>query len=101
MEKVSYRSDDCVLLDPPLPRTGAEYEWELVTRAGAGQYVAIALSEDDKMGEDLVIACGDVGLTFWLSAVICSSKNYCRVTRMLNCIGTQENSPSCSPPRVW
>ena len=45
---------------PPLPRTGAEYEWELVTRAGAGQYVAIALSEDDKMGEDLVIACGSV-----------------------------------------
>ena len=42
---------------------GAEYEWELVTGAGAGQYVAIALSEDDKMGEDLVIACGDVGVT--------------------------------------
>ena len=39
---------------------GAEYEWELVTGAGAGQYVAIALSEDDKMGEDLVIACGSV-----------------------------------------
>ena len=63
VEKVSYRPDDCVLLDPPLPRLGAEYEWELVTRAGAGQYVAIALSEDDKMGEDLVIACGDVGVT--------------------------------------
>ena len=63
MEKVSYRPDDCVLLDPPLARTGAEYEWELVTRAGAGQYVAIALSEDDKMGEDLVMACGDVGVT--------------------------------------
>ena len=46
---------------------GAEYEWELVTRAGAGQYVAIALSEDDKMGEDLVIACGDVGVTYWIS----------------------------------
>ena len=60
VEKVSYRPDDCVLLDPPLPRTGAEYEWELVTGAGAGQYVAIALSEDDKMGEDLVIACGSV-----------------------------------------
>ena len=27
--------------------------------------------------------------------------NYCRVTRMLNCIGTPGNSPSCSPPRVW
>ena len=45
---------------PRLARTGAEYEWELVTRAGAGQYVAIALSEDDKMGEDLVMACGSV-----------------------------------------
>ena len=50
-----YLTSSCVL-----PRTGAEYEWELVTRAGAGQYVAIALSEDDKMGEDLVIACGSV-----------------------------------------
>ena len=36
------------------------FEMELFTNVGASRYVALGLSEDTKMGEDLVIVCGSV-----------------------------------------
>ena len=36
------------------------FEVELFTDVGSGRYVALGLSEDSSMGEDLVIMCGSV-----------------------------------------
>ena len=36
------------------------FEVDLFTDVGAGRYVALGLSEDSNMGEDLVISCGSV-----------------------------------------
>ena len=42
-------------------RSGSEYEWELFSSSAVGSYVAVAFSSDDKMGEDIVMACARVG----------------------------------------
>ena len=36
------------------------FEMELFSGVGAGRYVALGLSDDTSMGEDLVIVCGSV-----------------------------------------
>ena len=36
------------------------FEMELFTKVGSGRYVALGLSEDSSMGDDLVIMCGSV-----------------------------------------
>ena len=37
-----------------------DYEWELFQKVGSGNYVAVGLSSDTKMGDDLVMACASV-----------------------------------------
>ena len=46
-------------------RSNSKYEWELYSKSGTGNYVAVGLSSDDKMGDDLVMSCGNVKIVIW------------------------------------
>ena len=44
-------------------RDNDEFNWELFSTSGQGSYVALGLSEDKKMGDDLVMSCASVSDT--------------------------------------
>ena len=52
-------------------RDNDEFEWELFSSSGQGSYAALGLSDDKKMGDDLVMSCASVstlctsGSTLW------------------------------------
>ena len=41
-------------------RSNSKYDWELYSKSGTGNYVAMGLSDDNKMGDDFVMSCGNV-----------------------------------------
>ena len=41
-------------------RSNSKYDWELYSKSGTGNYVAMGLSSDNKMGDDFVMSCGNV-----------------------------------------
>merc|ERR1719450_458934 len=41
-------------------KSNSKYDWELYSKSGTGNYVAMGLSDDNKMGDDFVMSCGNV-----------------------------------------